>query len=682
MGFYDEIAKNIPWEIANSTDAYLKVVGGKLQLPNVKWLQYHLRYIDKIIETIYAFERGELRGISYDVSIIKKHIIDNPEEGINFLRTLSKEYSEFSIDIESSNLSTDRTKNKVLCIGLAYKDNEGVCFLRPCFLNEDFRNEFQKFALNKDLRFIFQNGVFDRSRTLIIENIELKIDDDTLLQHYCGINEHKGTHGLKEMAQLYLGFPDWEAPLKKVKQEYCRAHKIKQADFLYDYYDQRTLGEYNVIDCCATFQLKHLFDKLMRDSSKNIYRKLIEAAPYYADMIVRGMKVDLDYWEQLKDELTNIRDQLLKELATFMPGVKVTSPVQLKKWLIKHFPYDLIDSTNAKALKQLAQKHPDEQVLKTILAYRKNDKYLKTYVIGIKKRMDQDQVIHCEYNLHGTESGRLSSKNPNMQNIPRNALIKKLFIAREGYELLQLDYSQLELRVLAYISEDDTLMQCYIDGRDLHSEMQQKIFKDKCDLHDKDQRMAAKIVNFGIPYGRTDAGVAEQLNISKFEARRYLENWFAGAPKVKNYIKKCHDMALADPQEVYYTVFGRARHYFVTNESAYHVKNQSANFPISSTANDLTIHALVLIGLYIKENHFDAYLVNTVHDSIILEVRSKDAKVIAEKCQEIMAEVPKMYLPNLRLPFRADVEIGHSWGEIKEPDWDEYEDEEDEEDED
>ena len=202
-------------------------------------------------------------------------------------------------------------------------------------------------------------------------------------------------------------------------------------------------------------------------------------------------------------------------------------------------------------------------------------------------RKDYQNAIHCEFKLHGTETGRLSSSNPNMQNIPRNKNIKNLFMARPGYIFLQFDYSQAELRTLAHISQDETLCQCYIDGRDLHSEMAQKIFGNAFDPHDKDQRMAAKIVNFGIPYGRTPKGVAKQLNISVSEAKRYLEKWFEGAPRVKDYIALCHQMATVEPQDIYYTVFGRARHYFITNDSLYHVKNQSVNFPISSYSKRL-----------------------------------------------------------------------------------------------
>lgn len=678
MGFYDEIAKDVKWEYASNTESYLKVINGVIQLPQPKWLMYHLNKLDAVIEAIHAFREGQLTGKDYDIDLIKGRIIYDAEEGISFLKHLDEQYSLFAIDIESKNLSTDKLQNSLLCIGVAYEENEGVSFMRECFEDNQFRKQFEEFANKAKNRFILHNGVFDRSRTKIIEGLQLKIDEDTLLMHYCGINEHKGTHGLKELAQLYLGFPNWEQPLDDWKRQYCRINKVKLKDFQYDVFPQDMLAKYNIVDCCACYQLYFVFDKLMRESGRYIYRKLVEASEYYADMIARGMLLDVKYWEQLRDNLENEKAQLEADLDKLMPGVKPTSPVQLLKWLQKTYPYEGLDTTGKETIADLSLKYPDDEALTKLLEYRKNVKYLKTYVYGLWERKDYQNIIHCEFKLFGTETGRLSSSNPNMQNIPRNSLIKSLFIARPGYKLLQLDYSQCELRVLAYVSGDETLKQCYIDGRDLHSEMAQRIFKEKYDPHDKDQRMAAKIVNFGIPYGRTAGGVAKQLKITTTLAKHYLADWFAGAPKVLDYIEKCHRMATADPQELYFTVFGRTRHYFITSDTIHHAENQSVNFPISSTANDLTIHALVEIGKWLKENKYDAYLVNTVHDSIILEVREKDAKVISEFCLKTMSDIPKKYLPGVDLPFIADAEIGDCYGKLDEADFYEEEEEEDE----
>ena len=305
MGFYDEIAKDISWELTTNSEKYLTVVGGKLQLPNPKWLQYHLNKLDSIIEAIHAFREGVLTGVSYDIENIKKKVIYNSEEAKSFLRFLAQEYTLFSIDIESRNLSTDKAKNKMLCIGIAYAPDEGVSFMAPCFEDEEFTRLFAEFTSNPNLVFILHNGVFDRSRTKIIADIDLKIDEDTLLMHYTGINEHKGTHGLKDLAQLYLGFPDWEAELDKWKRQYCKVNKVKLSEFQYDCFPQKMLAEYNVIDCCATYQLYFVFQKLMRESATKIYRKLVEASKYYADMISRGMLLDVEYWNELKSNLEN-----------------------------------------------------------------------------------------------------------------------------------------------------------------------------------------------------------------------------------------------------------------------------------------------------------------------------------------------------------------------------------------
>ncbi len=673
MGFYDKIAEGLSWEYTSERNLYLTVSNGSLLLPKTGWLAYNLRYLDNVIEAIHAFRHGQLADNAFDIETIETKIVKTPEEGIEAIDYLEKNYKVFAIDIETDNLSTDKKQNHLLSVGIAYEDTKSFVFLKECFLDKKFRLKFQLFVLKTDFCFIYHNCVFDVSRLRIIEDFTLNINEDTLLKHYTGINEHKGTHGLKNLAQLYLGFPDWEKALDDWKRAFCRANKIKLGDFKFSYYPTEMLAKYNGIDCCATFQLNKRFDNLVRENSKYIYKKLIEAAPFYVDMIVRGMKLDINYWKQLADNLTAEKKALEEKLAVEMPGVLLTSPKQMKEWLSTEFPDEYIETTGAKEIGRLSKKYPKKESLKNILKFRKVDKYLKTYVDGLWKRKDYQNVIHCEYKLHGTETGRLSSANPNMQNIPRSSLIKSLFIAREGYTFLQLDYSQLELRVLAHISNDETLIKCFKDGRDLHSEMQRKIFKEDTVEEDQDQRMVAKILNFGIAYGRTAAGVADELDIDLPTAKRYLREWHAGAPQVKDYIKKCQEMALADPQEVYYTVFGRARHYFVTSQKAvFHTENQAVNFPVSSTANDLTIHALVEIGKWLQRTGADAYLVNTVHDSIILEVRPEEAKAIAEKCMQIMTEIPPKYLLDTEVPFKVDAEIGDCWGNLRSLEVEEY----------
>lgn len=678
MGFYDVIAKDVPWEYTTNAESYLKWVDGKIQLPKAGWLQYHLGFLDKIIETLHAYRNGALQAMQpYDLERIEKHVIYDPEEATNFLGVISNKYKVFSIDIETSNLLTDKAKNCLLGIGIAYEEEKAVCFEVTCFRDTAFKKLFNEFVQRKDFIFILHNGIFDRSRTQLLEDITISIGADTMLMHYCGINEHKGTHGLKDLAQLYLGFPDWEKPLDEWKKQYCRANKIKLKEFEYSYFPRQMLLEYCCYDVCATFQLYYTFLKLMRPETIMIYNKLIEASEFYADMIVRGMKLNEPYWFELEKELTNEQWDLEDWFESHLPGVNIGSPIQLKKVLQDHFTDEIIESTNKRTMGDLQFKYPDDELLQKILRYRKVQKYLQTYLYGIYERLDANKTVHCEFKLHGTETGRLSSANPNMQNIPRDSKIKNLFIAHDGYKLIQLDYSQCELRVLAYISKDEKLLDCYREGRDLHTEMAMHLFGDNYDPHNKDQRVIAKTINFGIPYGRTAGGIVEALHIPMWEARKYLNDWFKGAPKVKDFIEECHRDALADPQNVYVTPFGRSRRYYVTSETAYHVKNQAVNFPISSTANDLTICSVVEIGKWLKEKGFDAYLVNTVHDSIIIEAREKDIQEIAEHCKQIMEEMPNKYLPDISLPFRADIEIGDSYGALSEPDW-YYDEEEDE----
>ena len=222
------------------------------------------------------------------------------------------------------------------------------------------------------------------------------------------------------------------------------------------------LAGYNVIDCCATYQLYNVFKKLMRPETVTIYKKLVHASKYYADMITRGMLLNVEYWNKLKHDLETRIETLKIQLDKIIPGVLVTSPLQLLRCLKKRFPYDYIDSTDKYTMETLILKYPDDNLLNLIIEYRKMCKQLKTYVISLWNKKDYKDTIHCEFKLHGTETGRLSSSNPNMQNIPSDSSIKSLFISRPGYVFVQMDYSQAELRVLAYISEDESLIKCYV----------------------------------------------------------------------------------------------------------------------------------------------------------------------------------------------------------------------------
>ena len=360
--------------------------------------------------------------------------------------------------------------------------------------------------------------------------------------------------------------------------------------------------------------------------------------------------------------------------AKVKPGMEFSpkSPKQLK-WMLGEVMNHPVSSTDALTMQTLmgeleamgAAANPDaKEFMESILAVRKYSKYLETYVLGMRDVLCRDGRIRGTFNLHGTETGRLSSSNPNMQNIPRNKMIKNLIVPSPGRILLQLDYSQAELRVLAMLSGDPALIDIYVSGKDLHDAVADMMFGP--DGHkDKELRNLAKTINFGIAYGRGAGSIATTFGKTMKEAQDIIDKWFKPMPKVKEFIMNRRRMA--NRGEPCVTIFGRERHFVITDAELNHIQNEYINTPIQGTASDFTMLSLLNIYDYLEANWKGrARLVSTVHDSIIMEVDDDPAiiKEIGNACVNIMATTPLEYVPDCPVPFVADAEIGYKWGEM------------------
>ena len=248
----------------------------------------------------------------------------------------------------------------------------------------------------------------------------------------------------------------------------------------------------------------------------------------------------------------------------------------------------------------------------------------------------------------------------NLQNIPRDAVIKNLFVAPPGYVLVELDYSQAELRVLAYYSGDPWLKQVYLEDRDLHDAVATEIFGLN---FTKEQRHIAKCFNFGIAYGRGAASIAEELNISTTMAKAAQAKWFEPMPLVKEYLDAAKKTAIdGEPLE---TVLGRRRHFILNDKNFWAVQNEAMNFRIQSTASDITAMCVCAIQHKIfDEELVPGYLINNVHDSIIAVIPEERKYIDAyiDEATHFMEFMPTIVLPGLDIPFKADAKIGAKWG--------------------
>lgn len=656
-------------------ERWFQVVGNKLHIPSEHVLHGNFILLDQCIEALHNFADGAPAQGWWDDTKVQGKVV-SIQEAVDFLIT----QKVLACDIETCNLGFD--DNKVLLIGFAYDDYNSIVV----DVTQGDVTPLQKLFNSPDIKFIWHNGKFDTVKLAYLLHLSARVDEDTMLQHYACINERKGTHDLKSLGPLYLQAPQWDDELDNYKKKYCAQHKILLKQFQYDMLPRNILVPYLYRDCCATFQLHKKFSALARSGSENIYRQLVKASNVFRDIELAGCLVDDNYLFQLEDELDTLIVEAERhvriEAARFWnprqygidTGAKTCptefshkSPKQLK-WLLEKVIGRKLESTNKDTLEPLIEEFEGIPFIKAIGDLRKYNKYMDTYVQGIQKVKCVDGKVRCTFKLYGTETGRLSCADPNMQNIPRSKLVKNLFIAPEKYKLVQLDYSQAELRVLAYLSQDEHLRKVYRDGEDLHDAMALAIFGPD---FTKEQRVAAKTINFGIPYGRGPGSMKAKLHMSIRQAINTIQEWFKAAPGAKTFV----DAMRRSPYqsgEPYTTVFGRQRHYIITSENRNHVENEAVNFPISSIASDLTMMSVCEIHDKLIEEGIDARIVNTVHDSIIIECidEPEALKRVVQIGTSTMSDMPKRFLinPVLDFPFIADAEIGRRWGDLEDAD--------------
>jgi DNA polymerase-1 len=303
-----------------------------------------------------------------------------------------------------------------------------------------------------------------------------------------------------------------------------------------------------------------------------------------------------------------------------------------------------------------------------VLNYRKVQKEHSTYVLGLLKAMDSDKRVRTTFNLHVTATGRLSSKEPNVQNQSGgNAVgnVRKAFIAPPGYILAEIDYSGAELRWLAFLSNCPVLSKVFIDNRNLHNETAIALFGED---YNGSQKLRAKAVNFGIPYGREPKSFVDEYNITMLEAQRMVREWLDTYHGARDYLDWCAGQVLEG--KYLETLFGRRRRFGLVSKASLHgLQNEAKNFPIQSSSSDLLLYCAMNMEKTLSEVH-STRIINLVHDSILLEIPAYagNVRAVAEYASDFMSDAP-VDLFGCPIPFKTDFEIGLNWGELVEYDW-------------
>ena len=320
-------------------------------------------------------------------------------------------------------------------------------------------------------------------------------------------------------------------------------------------------------------------------------------------------------------------------------------------------------STNAEVLEKLKNKHP---IVPAIMDYRMLTKLKSTYADGLMKEIREDGRIHTTFQNLVTATGRLSSTEPNLQNIPvrtdLGAEIRKMFIPKPGCVLVDADYSQIELRVLAHIAGDDAMRKAFCDHVDIHTATAAQVFGVPVEEVTPLQRRHAKAVNFGIVYGISEFSLAEDIGVSRYEARAYIDNYLNNYRGVKEYMHK----VVADAREIGYTetLYGRRRYIPELKSSNFNVRSGAErialNTPIQGTAADLIKLAMIRVENALNEQYPDAKLLLQVHDELIVECPETIAPEVAALVSREMENVA-----SLSVPLTAEAKFGKSWYEAK-----------------
>ena len=319
-------------------------------------------------------------------------------------------------------------------------------------------------------------------------------------------------------------------------------------------------------------------------------------------------------------------------------------------------------STAEDVLEQLALDYP---LPKLILQHRGLTKLMSTYIEKLPLQIDSATArVHTSYNQAVASTGRLSSTDPNLQNIPvrteEGRRIRESFIAEEGYRLLAADYSQIELRIMAHLSEDDGLLNAFAKGLDVHKATAAEVFGVPLESVESDQRRSAKAINFGLIYGMSAFGLAKQLDIPRGEAQEYINLYFDRYPGVKSYMDQTR--ALAKEQGYVETVFGRRLYLPDINARNAQMRNYAErtaiNAPMQGTAADIIKRAMIKVDKWIASDGIDARIIMQVHDELVLEVKAGELDNVGDKVRELMTSSAQ-----LKVPLEVDVGIGNSWEE-------------------
>jgi DNA polymerase-1 len=550
-------------------------------------------------------------------------------------------------------------------VGLSFAYKEGEAYYVP--IDDDREKAQQKvdifrpFFEDEKIEKVGQNIKYD---ILELRNYDIQVKGklfDTMIAHYL-INPEI-PHGMDYMAKMYLNYTT-------IHIDELIGPKGKNQKNMRDI-DQETVCKYAAEDADITLKLKNILEKELRENKLEQLFNEIESPLIYvlADMEWAGVRLDLEALEQLAEEYRKEMNQIEKEIIE-MAGIEfnINSPKQIGEILFDKMK--IIDnpkktktgqySTSENELEKLRSKHP---IIEKILEQRSLKKLLSTYIEAFPQLINpKTGKIHTSFNQTATATGRLSSSNPNLQNIPirneRGKEIRKVFIPDKGCTFLSADYSQIELRIMAHLSKDKNMIEAFNKGQDIHAATASKIFKIPLEEVTPDMRRKAKTANFGIIYGITPYGLSQRLGISRSDAKKLIEEYFTTFSGVKRYMDE--SIAKAREQGYVETIFGRKRFLpDINSQNAIvrgYAERNAINTPIQGSAADIIKVAMNKIYKRLSDGGYKSKMILQVHDELDFNVHMNE---LDEVKNIVVYEMENAY--PLVVPLKTDCNHGANW---------------------
>ena len=615
--------------------------------------------------SLQKFRQDMQYAIDLNKGESKRKVIEPEIKHVEHLDDLLHKLSQLDRDtvvaVDQETSSLDPREGYILNCGITWDPNEAYVIPRKFF--KDRHSDLEYIFMQEQIKYCYHNGKFD-IRFLRYLDIDATLDHDTMLMSYV-LDETRGIHGLEQVAADTVGAQAYKDDL----QQYL---PTKRSTF--ENVPPEVLAERVGKDASYTLQAFQVMLPKIEDDEHNkklYYQLLIPVSDLLVKIEMNGLTISREHLEdnrRIYEEKIALQTAKINKVAEM--EINTNSHIQVKQFFKDRNIH--LHNTRKETLEKNKHKHP---LIPEILEMRGLSKTMGTYIKGYERRIQDDGKVYTTFNIHGTVTGRLSSSDPNVQNIPRDPQIRRIVMASPGNVLLGVDLNQAELRCLAALSEDPKLMEIYRgDNKSIHHEVSIELWgEDWPERHTEghpdyvfahEQYMRTKILNFGIVYGITAPSIAEQFKVSASSAEGWIKKWADGFPKAWEFLQVCKN-ASQNHQNLL-TVFGRRKRFSAIGyENLVSVQNQSANFPEQSTASDIVLDTAKRIYVPLV-NKYTSYMVNLVHDELIVELKN-DKKLIEATAKYIIEEMeltPRLWgITNV--PFVAEAKVGQYWGMLK-----------------